>query len=364
MQVVNVNASSQYPVYIGSGLLRQLGSLYRRHELSGRAFIISDESVINLYSQDVIQSLQANDIEPITVGVPPGETSKNLDMADKLYERLIKNRFQRNDVVIALGGGVVGDLAGFVAATYQRGVPLIQIPTTLLAQVDSSVGGKTGVNHRLGKNLIGAFYSPSLVVADLSTLKTLPKQEWNSGMAEVIKYGLIYDRVLFEHVEKQIETLSANDANLEAIITRCVDIKAEVVAQDERESGLRKILNFGHTLGHALESMTEYQHFLHGEAIYWGMLGEAYLSFKFGHLPEMEFVRIRRLITKIEKPNLPLLDPEEFLDHVYRDKKNRDGRIHMAWLRHIGQCQPDPIEPDKVLSVIDFWRQEESQLVQ
>lgn len=363
MQVVNVSGSSPYPVYIGSGLLRQLGSLYRRHDLSGRAFIISDESVINLYSDAVIKSLKASDVEPITVGVPPGETSKNLDMADQLYERLIKNRYQRNDVVVALGGGVVGDLAGFVAATYQRGVPLIQIPTTLLAQVDSSVGGKTGVNHRLGKNLIGAFYSPSLVVADLSTLKTLPKREWNSGMAEVIKYGLIADRTLYGRIESQIETLNAGDPELELIIHRCVEIKADVVGKDEKENDLRKILNFGHTLGHALESMTEYQHFLHGEAIYWGMLGEAYLSFKYGHLAEMEFVRIKRLINRIEKPGLPVIDSDAFLDHVYRDKKNRDGRIHMAWLRNIGQCRPDPIEPDKLLTVLDFWREEASQPV-
>jgi len=347
-----------YPVYIGSGLLPQLGSLYRRHGLGGRALLVSDETVLELYADTVLDSLKANDVEPIPVGIPAGEASKSLHMADQLYERLIRHRFERNAVIVALGGGVVGDLAGFVAATYLRGVSLIQLPTTLLAQVDSAIGGKTGVNHSLGKNLIGAFYAPSLVVADLGTLASLPQREWRSGLAEVIKYGLIADRALFEQTEALVGKLDARAPELESLVSRCVSIKAEVVGEDEREAGRRKVLNFGHTLGHALESITEYKHFRHGEAVLWGMLGEAFLSQRFGALPEMEFVRIRRLLSRLEKPALPDLDEQTLLAHVQRDKKNQDGRVHMVWLRHIGKCQVQPIDAKQLREVIGFWATE------
>lgn len=358
MQIVNVQGDADYPVYIGAGLLKQIGGIYRQRGLPGRALIISDETVIEHYGQSTLDSLKANDIESITVAVPPGEGSKTLEMANQLYERLICNRFQRDAVVIALGGGVVGDLAGFVAATFLRGVKLVQVPTTLLAQVDSAIGGKTGINHRLGKNLIGAFYPPVMVVADLNTLGTLPARQWRSGMAEVLKYGLIADRALFDELEGSLEQLLNGSGQLESLVTRCVQIKAEVVAKDEREAGLRKILNFGHTLGHALESISDYQRFHHGEAILWGMLGEAYLSYRFGHLPEMEFVRVQRLLSRVEKPPLPDLEPGAFLDHVRRDKKNQDGRVHVVWLRHIGACQAGPIDNDALLSVLGFWDRE------
>jgi 3-dehydroquinate synthase len=232
----------------------------------------------------------------------------------------------------------------------------VQAPTTLLAQVDSSVGGKTGVNHKLGKNLIGAFYSPDLVVADIATLNSLPNREWRSGLAEVIKYGLIADRNLFDQIETLLPDLNPHHPELESIISRCVEIKADVVAADERESGLRKILNFGHTLGHALESYTNYEYFRHGEAVLWGMLGEAFLSHHFGQLREMEVMRIRHLISRLEIPPLPPLDTDTFLDHARRDKKNRDGKIHILWLKHIGECESGPIESDKLLQVLSFWQ--------
>ena len=359
MQLVQVkSASATYPVYIGKGLLHQVGGLYRRHGLKGRALVVSDETVMDLYGQAVLQALSASDIETVSVAVPPGETSKSLEAADGLYERLIRHRFDRDAVVVAVGGGVVGDLAGFVAATYVRGVSLVHVPTSLLAQVDSAVGGKVGVNHRLGKNLVGAFHAPALVVADLDCLQSLPLREWNCGLAEVIKYGVIADRTLFEQLERSCQRLREDPLALEALVTRCVQIKAQVVAQDEREAGPRKVLNFGHTLGHALESLTGYQHFNHGEAVLWGMLGEAYLSYRFGTLSEMDFVRVRRLILQLEKPALPPLSARALLEHVQRDKKNREGRVHMAWLRHIGSCAIEPINPEQMLSVLDFWQRE------
>jgi len=360
VQVVNVKAGSDYPVYIGSGLLPQLGSLYRRHGLHGRALLVSDETVFKRYGQTALDSLKASEVEAQTAVVPPGEGSKSLTLVDDLYECLIRHRFHRTAVVVALGGGVVGDLTGFVAATYLRGVTLVQVPTTLLAQVDSSVGGKTGVNHVLGKNLIGAFYTPSFVLADLDVLTSLPPREWYSGMAEVIKYGLIADRKLFDGVERFL-TPQRPGAELEALVTRCVQIKAEVVAKDEREAGLRKSLNFGHTLGHALESLTAYHHFRHGEAVLWGMLGEAYLSYRYGALSEMEFLRIYRLLGQVKRPALPALKPDTFLEHVRRDKKNQDGHIHAVWLRHIGSCYVEPVSEDQLLNVLGFWSREAQQ---
>ncbi len=355
MQLIEVAGSSNYPVYIGDGLLAQLGGLYRRHGLRGRALLVTDERVAELYGDQALKSLAANDIEARAVGVPAGETSKSLEIADLIYERLIQNGFERDAVVIALGGGVVGDLAGFVAATYLRGVGLVQVPTTLLAQVDSAVGGKTGVNHPLGKNLIGAFHSPKLVVADLAALKTLPEQERRSGFAEVIKYGLIGDRALFDQLEAELDELLLGTGGLERVVARCVEIKARIVAADEREASERKALNFGHTLGHALEALTEYQHFTHGEAVLWGMLGEAYLSFRYGALREMEFVRIRRLLERVERPPLPEISPEALLAHARRDKKNQGGRVVMCWLRHIGSCQAGPVDPDQLVRALDFW---------
>lgn len=359
MQLVQVkSASAAYPVYIGQGLLNQVGGLYRRHGLKGRALVVSDETVLGLYGEAVLQALSGSDIETVCVAVPPGETSKCMEVADGLYEQLIRHRFDRDAVVVAVGGGVVGDLAGFVAATYVRGVSLVQVPTSLLAQVDSAVGGKVGVNHRLGKNLIGAFHAPALVISDLESLQSLPPREWNCGLAEAIKYGLIADRALFEQLERSYKRLRADPVELEALVTRCVHIKAQVVAQDEREAGPRKVLNFGHTLGHALESLTDYRHFNHGEAVLWGMLGEAFLSYRFGALSEMDFVRVRRLILQLEMPALPALGARTLLEHVQRDKKNREGRIHMAWLRHIGSCAIEPITPEQMLSVLDFWQRE------
>lgn len=355
MQLIEVGGSRPYPVYVGEGLLAQLGALYRRQGLHGRALLVTDEVVAKLYGPRALRSLEAHDIEVKAVGVPAGERSKSLEMVDQLYERLIRGGFERDAVVLALGGGVVGDLAGFVAATYLRGVALVQVPTTLLAQVDSAIGGKTGVNHALGKNLIGAFHPPRLVVADLATLNTLPARERRSGLAEVIKYGLIADRALVERLESALDELLLGAGPWEPIVTRCAQIKAEIVAQDERETGLRRVLNFGHTLGHALEALTDYAHFTHGEAVLWGMLGEAFLSFRYGSLSELEFVTIRRLLEGIEKPPLPVLTPEALVTQVRRDKKNRQGRLVLSWLKHIGRCEPGPIEPEQLVTVLDFW---------
>src|SRR5437867_6556066 len=269
MHVVNVGLGNRsYSILIGSDLLRKIGIECQRLKLACRCALISDQNVAPAYASRCMADMVAAGFEPILISITAGEKAKSLKTAAQCYDQLAAHRLERSSFIVALGGGVVGDLAGFVAATYLRGVAFIQVPTTLLAQVDSSIGGKVGVNLKTGKNLVGAFYQPRLVVCDLDTLMTLPPREFRAGLAEVIKYGIIYDVALFERLERDLPRLLERDPEtLAAIVARCCEIKAEVVRQDETESGLRAILNFGHTIGHALEAVSGYGKYLHGEAI-------------------------------------------------------------------------------------------------
>ncbi len=285
-----------YNILIGGGLLARLGDECDRLQLGRRCAIISDVNVAPRYAKAAQSSLTRAGFESVLVTVTAGETAKRMKTVEACYDQFARHRLERKSFVVALGGGVVGDLSGFVAATYLRGIPFVQVPTTLLAQVDSSVGGKVGVNLKAGKNLVGAFHQPRLVLCDLNTLKTLPAREFRAGLAEVIKYGIIYDAALFRQLERELPKLLKRDhASLARVVARCCEIKADVVGQDETESGLRAILNFGHTIGHALEAISGYGKYLHGEAISIGQVAASKLSQRLLGLPVSDVERISKL---------------------------------------------------------------------
>ncbi len=304
MRVVHVPLGIRsYDIQIGAGLLARLGQACARLALGHSCVIISDSNVAPRYAKVAHQALAKAGFKPALITVPAGETAKSLKSVRACYDGLVAQRLERNAFIIALGGGVVGDLAGFVAATYLRGVAFVQVPTTLLAQVDSSVGGKVGVNLKAGKNLVGAFYQPRLVLCDLSTLATLPLREYRAGLAEVIKYGIICDAGLFQRLERDLPKLLERDpATLRGIVARCCQAKADVVRQDETESGLRSILNFGHTIGHALEVISHYGRYLHGEAIAIGQVAAAKLSAQVLGLPQRD---LQRMVNLFRRAGLP-----------------------------------------------------------
>jgi 3-dehydroquinate synthase len=327
-----------YPIYIGSGLLGQ-ADLLKRHIAGSRVAIVTNATVAPLYLARVREHLGAQ--QPVEVILPDGEEHKTLEVLNRIFDALLTARCDRRTTLIALGGGVIGDMTGFAAASYQRGVPFIQVPTTLLSQVDSSVGGKTGVNHPLGKNMIGAFYQPRAVIIDTDTLNTLPDRELASGLAEVIKYGLIRDPEFFAWLETNLDKLLARDAEaLAYAIHRSCRNKAEVVAADERESGVRATLNLGHTFGHAIETGLGYGEWLHGEAIAAGMVMAVDLSRRLGWLTAAETARIEKLI---QRARLPVrapgsLSPARFLELMSVDKKVLDGRLRLVLLKHLGEA--------------------------
>ena len=328
-----------YPIYIGAGLLGQ--SRYLKEHIRGsRVFVLSNERVAPLYLETVCQQLEPN--RTLHLVLPDGETTKSLQTLERVYTCLLENRCGRDTTLVALGGGVIGDITGFAAATYLRGVDFIQIPTTLLAQVDSSVGGKTGVNHALGKNMIGAFYQPQCVIADLECLSTLEDRELRAGIAEIIKYGLIRDAEFFVWLENNVGQLLARDTEaLTYAVHRSCKNKAEVVAEDELEiSGARALLNLGHTFGHAIETALGYGQWLHGEAVACGMLMAARMSIRLGWLNEEAGERIQALLARAQLPSAPpeALQAESFLEHMVRDKKARAGRLHLVLLRDIGEA--------------------------
>jgi len=301
--------------------------------------IVTNTTVAPLYLDQLTKTLQAVGVSVIPIILPDGEAYKNTETLNKIYDVLLQNRCERSTTLIALGGGVIGDLTGYAAATYLRGVPFIQIPTTLLSQVDSSVGGKTGINHPLGKNMIGAFYQPQVVLADIDTLKTLPARELSAGMAEVIKYGLIRDAEFFNWLEAHIEALMALDESAisEAIYRSCRN-KAEVVARDEHEAGERALLNLGHTFGHAIENAMGYGVWLHGEAVAAGTMMAADLSQRMGWLTAAEVSRIHALLTKASLPlDAPKLSVDQYLDLMQMDKKVADGKIRLVLQQGIGK---------------------------
>ena len=359
MQTLQVNLGERsYPIYIEPSLLDQLGTLYKRDRLGKRAALITDGHVAPLYSDRAIDNLRSAGVQTSLIIVAAGEEHKSLQTADLLFTKMIEARLDRSSTVIALGGGVIGDLAGFVAATYLRGVAFVQVPTTLTAQVDSSVGGKTGVNHRLGKNLIGVFYQPKFVLIDPLLLKTLPQREFWSGMSEVIKYGLIRDTRLFEQLEQTLshDRLIQDTNLLFQIIARCCQIKAEITSQDEKESDLRRLLNFGHTIGHALEAVSHFE-LKHGEAIAWGMHAAAWLSLKKGCLNDTEFNRVSSVLEKLAKPSIHQYDLNQVLEYIQRDKKARDGKIHFVLLKRLGEAIVCPeVSESELREALDYLK--------
>jgi len=339
MQTLKVElANRSYPIHIGRNLISD-ANLILPHLKRKHVAIVTNTTVAPLYLDKLSQTLQAAGVTVIPIILPDGEAYKNSETLNTIYDVLLQNRCERSTTLIALGGGVIGDLTGYAAATYLRGVPFIQVPTTLLSQVDSSVGGKTGINHPLGKNMIGAFYQPQVVLADIDTLKTLPAREFSAGMAEVIKYGLIRDAEFFDWLEAHIEQLMAleESAVSEAIYRSCQN-KAEVVARDEHENGERALLNLGHTFGHAIENAMGYGVWLHGEAVAAGTMLAADLSQRLGWLTAAEVTRIHALLSKASLPlDAPKLGAEKYLDLMQMDKKVTDGKIRLVLEQGIGK---------------------------
>jgi 3-dehydroquinate synthase len=357
MRIVQVPLGSRsYAIKVGGGFLPQLGAECARLKLGQRCAVITDTNVGKKFAAIALKSLSASGFQPVLITVPAGEKSKRLAIVEKCYDQLAAHRLERKAFIVALGGGVVGDLAGFVAATYLRGIPFVQVPTTLLAQVDSSVGGKTGVNLKAGKNLVGAFYQPRLVLCDLDALKTLPRREYVSGLAEVVKYGIIYDAILFAQLERNLPKLLQRDAaTLRAVIARCCEIKSEVVGQDETESGLRAILNFGHTIGHAIENSSGYGKFLHGEAIAIGQVAAAKLSQKILGLPSGDVERIENLFSQAGLPvKIKLNSPrrQKLIAAMKLDKKVSAGEIKFVLAKKIGKVVWDQRVPSALIDAV------------
>lgn len=327
-----------YPIQIESGIINNPDSI-KPYISSSKAIVITNNVVRPLLLQSLLDSL--HDIEIDVIEIPDGEKHKNLAQFENIITRLLESNASRDTTLIALGGGVIGDLTGFVAASFQRGMPFIQVPTTLLSQVDSSVGGKTAVNHPLGKNMIGAFYQPKAVVIDSTTLNTLPDNEYSAGMAEVIKYGIIYDAEFFIWLEENIgQLLQKSPEHLNYTIKKCCQIKADIVAQDERENGIRALLNLGHTFGHAIEAEMGFGNWLHGEAVSAGMVLASKTAVKIGWMKELELNRIVELLTAF---SLPVSKPEgmtceHFLNHMQHDKKVKSGKIRFVIPKGIGHA--------------------------
>ena len=354
METLTVNLGDRsYSIHIGENVLARAGELLQQAQLRGKVAVVTNPTVAQLYLDSVHDGLTKAGYEVTPVLVPDGEEHKNLNSLATIYNCLISGRFDRKSCVLALGGGVVGDLAGFAAATYLRGVPYVQVPTTLLAQVDSSVGGKTGVNHQEGKNLIGAFYQPRLVLIDVTVLASLPRRELIAGLAEVIKYGIIEDPTLFNFLEKDIESLLAlNRERLIQTITTSCAIKARIVEKDEREDDYRAVLNFGHTIGHALEVATGYSRLLHGEAIGVGMVKATALSVQEGFCDQRSFERVRKLV---KKAGLPLEIPsgvsmQSLIQGMEVDKKSAEGKIKFVMSAGIGKTRFHWLSPGEILA--------------
>ncbi len=339
-----------YVIVIQPGILKQIGHVLQDAGCSGRVGIVTNPAVNKLYGRVVHRALNEAGFSPFFIIVPDGEQAKTMKWLAKILDSLVMQRIERQDVILALGGGVTGDVAGFAASTYLRGIPFVQVPTTLVAQVDSSVGGKTGVNHPRGKNLIGAFYQPQIVVIDPGVLKTLPPRQWIAGLAEVIKYGMIADKPFFEYLENHVEGLrsQSNDV-IPHVLKRCCEIKAEVVSGDERESGRRRILNYGHTLGHALEAWGHYKKWIHGEAVGLGMVLEGSLAHYLGMCSKDVVERQDDLIKSVglpsSMPKMKFLDIWQAMQH---DKKVTKGDIHCVLPKGIGDVRVVPLVRESI----------------
>lgn len=349
--------SRSYSILIGPKMLPRLGRECSKLGLGRRCAVVTDAKVGPHYAKAAVSSLRRAGFDPVVITVPSGETAKSLKVVGQCYDQLAQHRLERKSFIVALGGGVVGDLAGFVAATYLRGIPFVQVPTTLLAHVDSSVGGKVGVNLPAGKNLVGAFHQPRLVLCDLDTLKTLPSREYRSGLAEVIKYGIIHDPALFRRLERDLpRLLKLEGAALTAVVARCCEIKAEVVGEDETESGRRAILNFGHTIGHAIEAISAYNRYLHGEAISIGQVAAAQLSARHSGLPETDVQRIHALFVAAGLPISIRLSPAQrarLLAAMKLDKKVSGGEVRFVLARRLGEVSwGQPVPEEDIVDVL------------
>ncbi|MCU7887801.1 MAG: 3-dehydroquinate synthase [Candidatus Thiodiazotropha sp. (ex Lucinoma aequizonata)] len=345
-----------YPIFIGEDLYADT-SLFREYISGNQVMVITNETVAPFYLEKTLKALA--EFELRTCILPDGEEYKTLDILNRIYTALLKEHFTRKSTLVALGGGVIGDMTGFAAASYQRGVDFIQIPTTLLSQVDSSVGGKTGVNHLLGKNMIGAFYQPRLVLADTSTLNTLDDRQFSSGLAEVIKYGLIVDADFFTWLENNMDALMARDpACLAYAIERSCRCKADVVEADEKETGQRVLLNLGHTFCHAIETGMGYGEWLHGEAVATGMCMAADLSRRLGWLSEASYARTCQLVGRAKLPTKPPkeLSRDRFLELMAVDKKVLDGRLRLVLLKEIGNSLvTDDFKMQKLNEILSYY---------
>ncbi|MGH7217537.1 MAG: 3-dehydroquinate synthase [Nitrospiraceae bacterium] len=346
-QIVPVTLGERsYDIVLHSGLLATLGDRLNALTTSQKIGVVTDRHVAGRYLHGILRSLCKAGYDPIPIILPPGERTKTLGTITRILDVLARHKFERQSLLMALGGGVIGDITGFAAAIYQRGIPFVQVPTTLVAQVDSSVGGKTGVDHRLGKNLIGAFYQPRAVLIDPLTLRTLPRREWIAGLAEVIKYGIIADEEFFGFLEREIPSLlKLDEVPVIHAIKRSCEIKARVVAADERESDRRRILNYGHTIGHALESLAGYRGLIHGEAVGVGLVHEADLACSMGLCGREVVERIRRLVQRAGLSEQ--ISPASFTSlwgAMQHDKKVVGGRVIGVWPVRIGEVVIRPIE--------------------
>jgi 3-dehydroquinate synthase len=351
MEQINVNTpSGHYAVVYQRGLLERVGAMVTALAENTGVFIVSSARVWKHWGRKLEAGFAEHGGARVIL-MDDRERAKTMRTAEKLCRALARARADRHCLLVALGGGVVGDVAGFVAASYLRGVRIVHVPTTLVAQVDSAIGGKTGVNLAEGKNLIGAFHQPRLVGVDPETLNTLPAREYRAGLYEVIKYGVIGDADLFRLLEEKLDALRERDAEtLDAVLPRCICVKSDVVSADERETGLRRILNYGHTVGHALESATRYRRFLHGEAVGWGMIAAARLAREMDLLGAADSGRIVRLVLRVGPlPALPQMQPERLIERMRGDKKVRGGKLHFVLPRRIGDVEVRDDVPETLL---------------
>ena len=337
--IVDVNLGSRsYRIVVASGALQSVGERLRELRLGSRAALVSDGAIMRLYGKTVVASLESAGFTVTTIDVPEGEAAKTLAVAEHCWDRLLTAGLDRTSTVLALGGGAVGDVAGFAAATYMRGINFIQLPTTVLAQVDASIGGKTAIDHPLGKNMIGAFHQPRLVVVDPAVARTLPEREFRSGLAEIVKHGIVLDADYFAELERDLAPLAARDLGvLERIIGGSCRLKASVVERDEREAELRHVLNYGHTIGHALEAATGYTRYAHGEAVSLGIVAEARLARRLGIADAETTTRQERMLETLGLPvRAPSIDVEPIVSAMARDKKAKDGRVPFVLAPRIG----------------------------
>ncbi len=343
-----------YPIHIGSRLIDQ-AELYKKHLKGSFTAVVTNETVAPLYADRVVKTLESLGQKVRLVVLPDGEVYKTWETLQKIFDALLESGADRKSTLVALGGGVIGDMTGFAAACYMRGIRFIQVPTTLLSQVDSSVGGKTGINHPLGKNMVGAFYQPQAVIADLDTLQTLPPKELAAGLAEVIKHGAIADANFFQWLEGNIDSLNACDPKaMEHAVLRSCEIKSNVVAQDEKEGGVRATLNFGHTFGHAIEAGMGYGEWLHGEAVGCGMVMAADLSGRVGQLTTDEAERLKKLVAALKLPTVPpRLGLERYMDLMSVDKKAEGGEVRYILLNGIGRSTIKAVDDQLVAQTLE-----------